>query len=122
MLGCLIAVIIIFFWAKRRLIWGWKAKKFILEADDVHSKAYTAESEDERRKQRERFEQMATEAIKSKNVYINSRDVAETLLGYVKFTVMMAVEGKASDAGEASSWGDRVTELLQPMLYKGRIK
>jgi hypothetical protein len=108
-------------WAIGRIINGLRAKSFIERADELHSLAFTAETEEARREAREDFERLVDTAVASTNKYINNRDSAETLKGFAEFTVLMSVEGKASDAGEARAWGERVTEKVQPMLYKGRI-
>ena len=70
----------------------------------------------------EEFEARVETAVKSKNSYINNRDIAELLKGHVDSAVQVAVSDKQTDAEEASSWGERVTEKLQQIIYKPRIK
>ena len=119
--GLIIAVIVLI-WALRRIFLNLKARRFIEEAYDVHNLAFTEEREVDRAKARQRFEEMAREAIKSNNRYINNRSVAETLIGYASFVARISHDGEASDAEEAARWGERVIEVLQPMLYKGMLK
>ncbi|HEY0174565.1 MAG TPA: hypothetical protein VGB98_26350 [Pyrinomonadaceae bacterium] len=110
-----------FIWAVRWLYFGFKAQQFIKEADDRHHLVYTIKTVSGRGQARRDFEALVDEAVRSKNGYINNRDTAETLLGYVEFAVQMAVADEQPDAEAATSWGEGVKEKLQPMLSKPRI-
>lgn len=118
--GLLVAGAVLF-WAVRRLVWGYKARKFILEANDVHGFTYTQPTVSQRERARERLLKMIEEAAGSKNIYINNADVGETLKGYVEFAVKMSTEGRAVDAVDARSWGEEAKRKLAPMLQRPGI-
>lgn len=121
-LAGLAAAVGVLIWAARQIAKGKAAQRFVEETEELHGGAYTAESEEDRRAARARFEELVVEAANSKNPYMNNRDIAEMLKGFVDTAALMAEAARQTDAAEAASWRDRVTEKLQPMYYRGRIE
>jgi Rps23 Pro-64 3,4-dihydroxylase Tpa1-like proline 4-hydroxylase len=108
-------------WSVKRMLQGKAARKFINNATDLHGRAYTAGTEQERREAREQFEQLVEMAVRTDNFYINNRNHAELLNGQVELVLDMVVADEQTDVEEARSWGERVKEKLRPMFFKERL-
>jgi hypothetical protein len=111
-----------FVWAVRWLYFGFRFRQFTKQTEELHHLAYLAETEESRRQARRKFGELVEAAVKSKNGHINNRNTAKVLKGYIDYAVYISAAGEQSDAGEIASWGERVTEILQPMFYRPNIK
>lgn len=120
-IGLMVALAVVI-WGGRKVWHGRQAARFIEEANDVHGEAYSAQSVEARALARKRFEEMAIEAAKGKNRFLQTRDIGETMLGFAAFTVKMAREGNAPDVAAVEEWENSVRAHLAPLLYQKRIE
>jgi hypothetical protein len=107
-------------WPVRWILNAKAYEKFIGEAGELHALAFAGKTEDIRRDARARFKALVERAVKSRNFYINNRDVAELLQSHVDSVIEGAAADRQADEQEARSWGEQMKELIQPMLQNPR--